>query len=165
MEIDKIEVQQLRNLYNMIPFRKLQNVYFKMKIKLGYLKKVEQELCYILHVALVFLNPFYRDTTHYYTTTLHVTNTTLSNYSRSVSRLHHSYFCTCTRPFARRCVRVRAGGRSRDNLQMVRKNLDEGATPLLIIHLLIQYLLLLQTMIPNSQLIFLPSAKRGLRKN
>ena len=48
---------------------------------------------------------------------------------------------------------------------MVRKNLDEGATPLLIIHLLIQYLLLLQTMIPNSQLIFLPSAKRGLRKN
>ena len=34
-----------------------------------------------------------------------------------------------------------------------------------VIHILIQYLLLLQTMIPNSQLIFLPSAKRGLRKN
>ena len=48
---------------------------------------------------------------------------------------------------------------------MERKNLDEGASPLLIIHILIQHLLLLQTMIPNSQLIFLPSAKRGLRKN
>ena len=38
-----------------------------------------------------------------------------------------------------------------------RKNLDEGATQLLRIHLLIQYLFLLQTMIPHSQLIFLPT--------
>ena len=35
-------------------------------------------------VALVFLNPFYRDTTRYLVTTL------LSNYFRSVSRLHIS---------------------------------------------------------------------------
>ena len=50
---------------------------------------------------------------------------------------------------------------------MYEKNLNEGATPLLITCLLvlIQYLFLIQTMSPNSQLIFLPSAKRGLRKN
>ena len=63
-------------------------------------------------------------------------------------------------------LRTRAGGgRAAGHATiLVRKNLDEGATPLLIIPLLIQYLLLLQTMIPNSQLIFLPSAKRGLEK-
>ena len=111
--------------------------------------QLKRELCYILLVALVFLNPFYRDTT------LHVT-TLLSNYSRSVNMLHISA----------RAGHPRGGlAGARATISNGAKNLDEGASPLLIIHLLIQYLLLLQTMIPNSQLIFLPSAKRGLRKN
>ena len=124
----------------------------------------------MLHIACStgISQPFYRDTTlqyYYYTKGVRTRSTLLSTYSCPVNRLHISARAPA---YTRARAFVRARWRSFARLfQMVRKKLDEGATesPLLIIHLLIQYLLLLQTMIPNSQLIFLPSAKRGLRKN
>ena len=57
-------------------------------------------------------------------------------------------------------INMRGIAYARDYSSLRKKTLNEGASPLLI-----QYLLLLKTMIPNSQLIFLPSAKRGLGKN
>ena len=102
-----------------------------MRILLG----TKQELCYILLVGCStgISQPFLILSRHY--TLLHYY---LIIY-RSLSRLHIS--ARADHPRGAAYMSVRAGGRARDYLQMVRKNLDEGATPLLIIHLLIQYLL------------------------
>ena len=73
-------------------------------------------------VALVFLNPFYRDTIRYY-----INNITCNVVFVDGMSLEK---CARTHTHARTHTRATFG-------EIWRKNLDEGATPILIIHLLI----------------------------